>query len=181
MLYTPRELKIGNQILYVSRQVRDLGLNHSFSLNFLEYALTQVAKANQLMELHHWAINYKENEPHLFRTHVRHILGYCSLIRLNMRLCNRVVIENIQSIFTKQLIGYSVNRNFMGRFRSLSLDPLWLWRTRPSPVLFNDSETGNSCNSAPRVRNPSQYSLWSAELIITLPVPTTSVGANFYC
>lgn len=98
-------LKVGSQTAPMSGKFWDSGLRYSCSFNFSEHAFIREAKANALVELPHRAFKLNRCKLNLFKTQVRPILEYCSLICLNMRKFDRLTFENVRLAFTKRLIG----------------------------------------------------------------------------
>lgn len=62
-------LKIASQIIPISRNVRDLGVNYSFSVNFSEPALTLFEKGNKIVGLPIRAFKLNQSKQNLVKTH----------------------------------------------------------------------------------------------------------------
>lgn len=101
--------KIGDQIIPVSKKVRDLSLVFSCSFNFSERALYQVAKCNKIFGLLPKSFKLNKDKLSLFKTHVTFILDYCPLICCGSKLCDELAVENVRRAFAKQPVDISSN------------------------------------------------------------------------
>lgn len=172
--------KINDQVIPVTAQVRDLGLHYSNSFNFSEHAAIQVAKARKLIGLIHRTFRFPDSKLIIYKSHVRPILEYCSMICSNMRQCDRIEIENTQRIFTKRLLGSNSPLNYMERCQSLQLDPMWLRRIKINLSFLHSIIENRTCTSAPQIRNTSNYALRHSMFMVSVPVSRTAIRSNFF-
>ena len=140
----------------------------------------QGAKARRLIGLINRTFSLTESKLSIFKTHVRPLLEYCTVVFSNMRQIDRFAIENVQRRFTKQLLGYSSPLNYMERCEILHLEPLWLRRLRMNLSFFCNIVKRTSCNSAPQVKTPSNYSLRHRDSMVLIPVSRTAMRSNFF-
>lgn len=108
--------------------VRDLGLRYFNTLNFSRNTDTQFAKARKMMGLIFRAFSTLKSKLLLFKTHVRPLLEYCSIMRSD--IYDGYEIHNVQRTFAENLLGSSCSRSYIWRCESLQLDPLWLLRVK---------------------------------------------------
>jgi hypothetical protein len=173
---------IAGERITVQNSVRDLGIRYSSSFNFSEHVSFQLAKARQSFGLIKKSFILPMARLNLYKTHVRPLLEYCSIIFGNMRKQDRLALETFQRAVTKSVVGYSSNLTYRERCQQLSLQPLWLRRLLLNMNFLHGlvygraySANGSICfqqNSAYYLRNKSN----------TLPVfkARTKLRAGFY-
>ncbi|MBM6549286.1 RNA-directed DNA polymerase [Streptococcus dysgalactiae subsp. equisimilis] len=162
--------------------VRDLGLQYSCTFNFSEHTALQVAKAKRTINLILRSFQLRTCKVILYKTHARPQLEYCPIVFSLMRKADRVAIENVQRLFTKQIVGFSSPLTYRQRCERIHLEPLWFRRTKLNLCFLHKLIHGLVHTSTEPLLTPLQhsYSLRHSDFKIRLPLSRTALRCNFF-
>ncbi|MGL5707715.1 MAG: reverse transcriptase domain-containing protein, partial [Aeromonas sp.] len=120
-------LRLHNTDIPIAQSVRDLGLRYSPSFNFSEQISHAVISGSRLSFLILRHILTTEARIALFKSHLRPLLEYGSIVLSYAQKRDLILIESVQRRFTKILLP---NKQLTYRERCiyLKLDPLWFRR-----------------------------------------------------
>ena len=175
-------LTIDNLPLNCKPIVRDLGVSYSPTFNFSEHATFQVARARRCTGLVFRSFRLRDSILHVYKSHVRPLLEYCPIVFSNMRKTDRILFENVQRRFTKQLVGFSSSLNYQERCILLKLEPLWLRRIKLNLCFFHNILHERSFSST-RMLNfalETPYFLRNRPNTLATTRTKTSLRANFF-
>ena len=178
----PNCLSLHGSYIPFNSQVRDLGLSYSTLLNFSDHINSLVAKARYLSNLLFRKIHTRNARVLLFKTTVRPLLEYSSLIFSNLNKCDRLAIERVQRSFTKLLYGSSNSISYRDRCTSLHLDPLWLRRLKINlAFVFRLSHcSAYSTDTSLSFRPCSQYALRNTKCTFYIPFSRSTYRSKFF-
>ncbi|MBM6549269.1 RNA-directed DNA polymerase [Streptococcus dysgalactiae subsp. equisimilis] len=178
----PGALILDNVPISINPIVRDLGLQYSCTFNFSEHTALKVAKAKRTINLILRSFQLRTCKILLYKTHARPQLEYCPIVFSLMRKSDRVAIENVQRLFTKQVVGFSSPLNYRQRCEHINLDPLWFRRTKLNLYFLHKLVHGLVHTSTEPLHTPIQhsYSLRRSDFKIRLSLSRTALRCNFF-
>ena len=175
-------LTINNMPLNCKPIVRDLGVSYSPSFNFSEHASLQVSRARRSVGLVLRSFRLRRSILLVYKSHVRPLLEYGSIVFSNMRKVDRVSIENVQRRFTKHLVGYASPLNYEQRCKLLQIEPLWLRRLKINLIFLHNLIHKRSIIS-PQIlqfKIEPPYLLRNMENILSTSRTRSTLRSNFF-
>ena len=118
----------------------------------------------------------------LFKSTIRPLLEYCSLVFSSMSTLDRRTIENVQRSFTKSIFGCSSALTYRQRCVKTNLEPLWLRRLKLNlTFLFRLTHlSAYSNNPSIHFRPEPPYAIRNSNHTFSVPRTRSSLRTNFF-
>ncbi|MBM6549288.1 RNA-directed DNA polymerase [Streptococcus dysgalactiae subsp. equisimilis] len=178
----PGTFTLNDAPITCSPVVRDLGLQYSCTFNFSEHTPLQIAKAKRTINMILRSFHLRPCRLCLYKSHARPLLEYCPIIFSLVRKADRVAIENVQRLFTKQVVGFSTPLTYRLRCELLALEPLWFRRVKLNLGFLHKLVHGlvHSASQPLEVSSHSPYFLRHGDFKIRLPIAKSALRYNFF-
>ena len=175
-------LTLKGKVISIQNTVRDLGLRYSGNYNFSHQVSHQLAKCRQLLGIIYRVIKLPQVKLELYKTQVRPLLEYSSLVGGNLRKCDRIAVESLQRTFTKYVVGSSSAKTYRERCIALSLDPLWLRRMKLNLFFLHSLLYGGIPNNNPllKLQNNGPHHLRNKANTLIIPMARSSLRDRFF-